>query len=330
MRWLNDHEGGVAIIVAISMVVLFGMGAMALDVGNLFWERRQLQNGADAGAIAAAQDLASGEGSAAAEAQARTYTSENNIRDAYMERMSQPTANSVRVETITGNISGTGVLESILAGVIGTDDYFARAAATATWGALSSGSSLPVTMSYCEWQAATGVPDGGDPDDAAFPSDPVTLYLLDPQASGPDCTGPAGQQVPGGWGWLDPEGGECEAVIDEFGWVGGNTGSTSPSPANQTGCTEEFFQGLIGETVLVPIFVADNDLPGDNAEFQIIGFGAFTITGYRIRGSWTGGDVPCSNPERCFRGTFEKYVELGEDGEFGGAELGATSVILTD
>ena len=330
MRRLNAEDGATTVVVAITLIVLFGMGALVLDVGNLFWERRQLQNAADAGALAAAQDYAWGDGAAAAEASARHYTSENNTRDAFVEGISQPTSTSVKVDTITGDAGGVGVLRSFLAGVIGTDEYLARATATATWGAMSSGRSLPVTISYCEWLDAVYLEPGATAPDYSFSDEIVTLSLLDPQQSGPNCTGPAGQQTPGGWGWLDPQGGECEAVIDEFGWVGGNTGSSPPSPANHTGCTDAFFAGLIGETVLVPIFVADNELTGNNAEFQIVGFGAFKIDGFRIGGNWTGGNVPCDNPERCFSGTFERYVELGAQGEFGGIDLGATSVILTE
>lgn len=330
MRRLTAEDGASAIVVAITVLVLFGLGALVLDVGNLFWERRQLQNAADAGALAAAQDYAWGDGAAAAAASARHFTSENNTRDAFVEGISQPTPTSVKVDTITGDAASAGVLRSFLASVIGTDEYHARATATAAWGAMRSGRTLPVTISYCEWLDAVYLAPGDASPNYSFSDEIVTLYLLDPQESGPDCTGPAGHQMPGGWGWLDPQGGNCEAVIDEFGWVDGNTGSSPPSPANHTGCTAEFFAGLIGETVLVPIFVADNDLPGNNAEFQIVGFGAFEIHGFRISGNWTGGNVPCGNPERCFSGRFVRYVELGEEGEFGDTDLGATSVILIE
>ena len=43
------------------MVVLLGMGALVIDVGQLYAERRELQNGADAAALAVAQDCAGGD-----------------------------------------------------------------------------------------------------------------------------------------------------------------------------------------------------------------------------------------------------------------------------
>ena len=50
-----------AVIVAISLTALIGMAAFAIDVGALYGERRQLQSGADAGALAVAEDCALGE-----------------------------------------------------------------------------------------------------------------------------------------------------------------------------------------------------------------------------------------------------------------------------
>ena len=61
MRRLRDDEGATAILVVIVMVVLLGMGAMVVDVGGLWSERRQLQNGADASSLAIAQMCAGGD-----------------------------------------------------------------------------------------------------------------------------------------------------------------------------------------------------------------------------------------------------------------------------
>ena len=56
----QTDRGAILPLVAISMVVLLGMGAMVIDVGHLYAERRQLQNGADAAALAVAQSCAQG------------------------------------------------------------------------------------------------------------------------------------------------------------------------------------------------------------------------------------------------------------------------------
>ncbi len=64
-RWLHralrrtgDEERGVALVlVAASIVTLFGMAALTLDVGILLQERRSLQNAADSAALAGARHL---------------------------------------------------------------------------------------------------------------------------------------------------------------------------------------------------------------------------------------------------------------------------------
>lgn len=60
-RRRRRERGGAAAIVAMMLGtgVFFGVSALALDVGSIWWERRQLQNGADAAAIALAAQCAS-------------------------------------------------------------------------------------------------------------------------------------------------------------------------------------------------------------------------------------------------------------------------------
>ncbi|HEY3261834.1 MAG TPA: pilus assembly protein TadG-related protein, partial [Pseudonocardiaceae bacterium] len=61
MLELTDDRGVITVLTAIvSSVVLFAGAAIAVDVAALYSERRQLQNGADAAAIAIAQSCARG------------------------------------------------------------------------------------------------------------------------------------------------------------------------------------------------------------------------------------------------------------------------------
>ena len=57
-RLRKDERGAVAIIIALLMVVLIGFAALAVDISAMWAEKRQLQNGADAAALAIAQDCA--------------------------------------------------------------------------------------------------------------------------------------------------------------------------------------------------------------------------------------------------------------------------------
>lgn len=54
-NYRSDERGASALLIALSMVVLLGMAAIAVDGGIAFDERRQQQSAADVGALAAAQ-----------------------------------------------------------------------------------------------------------------------------------------------------------------------------------------------------------------------------------------------------------------------------------
>lgn len=56
-NFVGDQRGGTAILFAVSATVLFGFGAMAVDVGNFFYEKRKLQTANDLAVLAAASDL---------------------------------------------------------------------------------------------------------------------------------------------------------------------------------------------------------------------------------------------------------------------------------
>lgn len=59
IRVRRDEQGAIAVIVALFMFfVVLGLGALTIDVGNINANRRQLQNGADAVALAVAQQCA--------------------------------------------------------------------------------------------------------------------------------------------------------------------------------------------------------------------------------------------------------------------------------
>jgi len=56
-RRRRREAGNVIIMAALFMAVLMGFGAMAVDVGVMMWQRRELQNVADAAALAGVQEL---------------------------------------------------------------------------------------------------------------------------------------------------------------------------------------------------------------------------------------------------------------------------------
>lgn len=75
LNMVRDDEGATAIIVAVMLVVLLGLGAFTIDAGALYSERRSLQAAADAGALAGVQELPGSPSTAAGIS--NTYASRN-------------------------------------------------------------------------------------------------------------------------------------------------------------------------------------------------------------------------------------------------------------
>ena len=58
LKWLRkDEQGSVMVIVAIAMVALMGFAGIAVDYGSMAMTKQELQNAADAAALAGGQDL---------------------------------------------------------------------------------------------------------------------------------------------------------------------------------------------------------------------------------------------------------------------------------
>ena len=59
-RRASEERGAAAVVLALLMVPMLGFAAIAVDIGALYAERARLQVGADAAAIAVAQDCSRG------------------------------------------------------------------------------------------------------------------------------------------------------------------------------------------------------------------------------------------------------------------------------
>jgi hypothetical protein len=134
---------------------------------------------------------------------------------------------------------------------------------------------------------------------------------------------PSGQDLPGGFGWLDATTG-CRAETEVGDWVSVDTGS---SPSN--GCSPSYLRDLLGTVVLIPYF---DDLrgTGNNAEYRVLGFGAYYLTAYYFTGQYREKSLidnayPCNGPNRCVEGYFIGDWAV-QEGELGGPDLGVNIV----
>jgi hypothetical protein len=73
--------GQTFLLVSIALVVVLGMAALAVDVGDLWTTRRLMQSAADAGAVAGADEIALGGSSTAISAAAKDAASHNGFTD---------------------------------------------------------------------------------------------------------------------------------------------------------------------------------------------------------------------------------------------------------
>ena len=80
-RIARRPSGQTFLLVSIALVVLLGIAALAVDVGDLWTTRRLMQSAADAGAVAGADEIAIGGSSTAITAAAKDAASHNGFAD---------------------------------------------------------------------------------------------------------------------------------------------------------------------------------------------------------------------------------------------------------
>ena len=251
-RPARRERGAVAVIVAFMMVLLLGFAAIGIDVGSIYSDQQQLQNGADAGALAIAESCQRGSCVNTAD----KYAKANKLDGQATGTMLSNTAGTVTVQTSSTH-------QNWFAGVLGMPTTALRARASASWGYPSGGGVLPLAFSWCAFQQATGDwYDQGLP----LPTTSTVINIIDHS-----CTPPAHNEVPGGFGEL--QGANCFATVLAGNWVMSDAGNNGPNS-----CAGFDWSTVINKKVLIPIF--DNfQGSGSNAEYQIKGLAAFIITG---------------------------------------------------
>jgi Putative Flp pilus-assembly TadE/G-like len=336
MRRLTQHRtdgerGAAGVLVAVMMLVIIGAGALAVDVGQIYAERAQLQNGADAGAIAVAQAChATGCSQAEAEAVAGALANGNsNDGQSNVSEIDLSVPDQVTVRTTTQNGSNS-FLSKLFASVLNAPPATVGAFAIASAEPPSGGKGFPLAISDNCFNLSDASPTGQ-----------VQKISYKP---GGTCTGPSGTQIPGGWGWLD-QSSPCEADTE----TGANQIGSDPGNNPPSGCSAVLDQWkstiLAGGEVKVafPIF-DDATNQGQNGQFHIIGYATFKIWGwkfgnnhaYEFRNTATDpgmtSSLACSaGNNRCIIGQFVKFESIDTFiGSGGGADLGTVNIKLID
>lgn len=333
-RLAHEDDGAIAVLVGIMLVMLLGFGAIAVDTGALFAERRELQNGADAGALAVAEDCARGLPSCAlsvATGTADAYADDNTNDGA-------ATAESVDLDLVAARVTVTTLTEDgatganrfslFFARVFGFDETEVRAQATARWGAAASATGFPLAVCQGLWDGNRPVPPLPGPTiDVRYKGtggNPPTNDCLD---AADDNFSPG--NTPGNFSWLNTSG-SCETNYDFSGGgysAGGETGVAVPGSCS--GAITDLISQIQAHksnpanplpVVILPIYssVSGN---GSNATYELTTLGAFELSGLKVGGSasnnvvvtaWIDPDCASAGANHlCMQGRFVREVALG-------------------
>ncbi len=318
------ERGATTVLVALLMLVLVGFAALAVDVGNMWSVRKQLQNGADAAALAVAASCAKDLNSAdCVQAMAAA--------DSFAKRNKLGAPASGTVVSITRSYPGSVTVRassqepSILAGALGRSASQVSAEATAAWrGSPSMLGTIPLIIGNCYLKQVTGgLPPNGEL---------VTFKLLNSGNGGNSGNG-AGlcpkdeSNPPGGFGWLDTTGnaGGCDLTTSVGQVAPGQTGK----PAKCGDVTA--LLGGQGSILELPLYDYSTG-EGSSGSFHIIGYVALQLYTYCIDQQQLYSDGVfghCGQGQQYLQGTVVAYPSsAGGSGQ--GPNFGITFVGLTD
>lgn len=350
MRRVDDEAGTGVVLVAVLMTLLLAIVTFVVDTGRLFDEHGQLQNGADAAALAIASDCARVPAACASHAASIAELLGNqNARDGVSSVpavdiwTSDGDRGRVTVQTRSLGADGAEAVPRSLPQGDGSDAVTVWAEAAALWGPARTATTLSMTVSVCDWRRIVDAqggyhegPAGGDlgfvidfhnpsppppqddpgdtgaPGVPADPEDPTAPGEDEPSVVPEECI-VDGRPVPSGFAELAGGGGcELQTVLTEPSWARGGNGRD----LSQIGrCL------VAGRVLPVPVFVDACDqhtqpCPGgvQPSGYQLAGYGTFLLTGWRLPSSSSTPAPQCAAAEpmpRCISGYFVRDVLPG-------------------
>ncbi len=269
----GKERGAAGVLVAVMMLVLIGAGAMAVDVGQIYAERAQLQNAADAGAMAAAKQCHEAGGCSVL--QATTWAAElsgpnSNDGASTIAEVDLSVPNQVTVATSTRNgSSGAGFL---------TQDVRQRTQCPARDGRRPRyGFDRPSFE-----RVRISARDFGQLLRPLEQRVPPERFSRSRTSQAEPAPARPGTQIPGGWGWLD-QNEPCEAETQTgSNSIGSDPGNNPPTECQTILAEWKATISAGGEVdATFPIF-DDATNQGQNGSFHIIGYATFKIWGWKF------------------------------------------------
>jgi Flp pilus assembly protein TadG len=260
---LRDQEAGaVMLIVGLSLTVFLGMLVLTVDIGRGVAFKRQVVNGTDAAALAAAQQCALGNGSVAAQSAANTVLAQNvqlpvTISGIEMPECDAPAGTDLKTVTVTTNAD----IEYFFAPIFGVADGDIATHAVAVWGVAASANPIPITVDL-QQLLDCGIVPGSPPD----PDEEIECQLEYPKDT---------LQEPR-WGvldfehWGDPDAAPCSVsaaelkdMIDNGGFDQGVELNGDPPGSQPTmtcvdnGLSFSVWDSMEGHTLIFPVIDLD-------------------------------------------------------------------------
>lgn len=279
----SDERGVAAVVLAVMLVVFFGLAALVVDLGQLIVVRSELQNAADSGALAGVIDLVyNGPDSAEATAvtyatQSRNYhlTSPNPAADAVVVSVLGPETLRVLVRRASG--TSAGAVNTFFARIWGIDEAGVEAVAVATLDRKVIGSGPGNLMPFGIHRDLVDADDDGNYDVGNW----VDIYPHD--------------YSPGNFGLLDLDGGSnsnnetrdwIEQGFDETFIIPEETGFVmiEGDPGISGGSLDGSINLRLGDRLLFPVFDQVTG-QGANTQYRVVDLVGGIIWNFKLNGS---------------------------------------------
>lgn len=331
-RLVSQETGAVLMIVALSLLALLGMLVLTVDLGRSVAMKRQMVNGTDAAALAAAQQCALGEGLTSAQSSAASVLAANRdsavVTTFSAPQCNNPTDNGLKFVLVESETP----VDYFFAGIFGFDEGTVAARAVAVWGAIGETNPIPITVDEDQLNACGIQPnDLGDEDidcELIYPKD----TLQEPR-----------------WGvldleeWGDPDAAPCTVDASTLKDIIENGGWSEPLPAGNYDCVDnglafDVWQTMEGEVLTFPVIDIDRstgtvkpangplggddctgaDIPSLRAQgydceidtvyivsfisllvTDVVNAGSTVVVQTTFLGSTTGNGVPCPPEQDC-------------------------------
>jgi hypothetical protein len=285
MMRLKNERGQAFVVMTLSLAVIIGMAALALDVGHWFRDKRRLQGTSDAAALAGAQQLP--DDPSGAKTMALNYANQNggNVAAANITVSSTYAPNDTI--TVNGQRNDTGMFT----GLFGITNVNITSHSKVRVGPPLDALHVAPMVVFCGHSLIQNCNNDHTPQFNV----PTTLNY--------DKMG-----APGAFGMLELDGGSgTVGTSTEAAWIsqgfdkylGIGKYNSDPGAKFSSGNIQSALDSRLNTVLLFPVFKT-LDLGGSNAVYDIIGWIGFYLTGYTVNGN-----------NATLTGYFTQYIAQG-------------------